>query len=143
MKFNTNALTKNLLVVLITLALLISTGIAQPSTPANSEDPLSVKYIGMDGDFLLFEVTLIAGNMKDPLFAIEDETEGEIYSKSVAANARTIHFRIEKTTDQSLSFYLVSGKKLYTRSFSENDINQGIAFKPQFHKAGRSNITKL
>ena len=123
---------KIFLVTLTSFSLLINTGSAQSSHlpyEAFNEEPLTVKYLGVNDEYLVFEVTLKAGSLKNPFLQIEDEMAGEIYSETISANTKTIKFRIEKGEDQSLSFYLISGKKTYARSFSENDFKNRIAIK--------------
>lgn len=84
----------------------------------NYEEPLKVKYLGEDKEYLLFQVTLQAPSSS--LFAINDKTEGELYSSYFSNNLKVQTIKIEKRDEQVLNFKLVQGKKVYNKTFSVN-----------------------
>jgi len=85
------------------------------------EDPLKVKYLGDDGDYLLFQVTLQSNTPANTLFVIDDRNEGEIYSSVLSNNFKVQTVKIEKIeSKQVLNFKLVLGRKTYSKSFSVN-----------------------
>ncbi len=86
-----------------------------------AEDPLKVKYLGDDGDYLLFQVTLQSKTPENTLFAIDDTNEGELYSSALSNNFKVQTVKIEKRySNQVLNFKLVLGRKIYSKSFSAN-----------------------
>lgn len=91
---------------------------ASYSTSSSYEEPLKVKYIGEDNGYLLFQVTLQSPTSS--LFAINDKSEGELYSSYSSENFKVQTVKIEKREAQVLNFKLVSGKKVYNKSFSVN-----------------------
>ena len=85
------------------------------------EEPLKVKYLGDEGQYLLFEVVLQTGTSANPSFSIKDKKEGEFYSSINEPNLKPRTFKIEKRDDaQVLNFNLVIGKKTYTKTFTVN-----------------------
>ncbi len=87
----------------------------------NAEEPISVKYLGDEGEYLLFQVTLKAENRASALFAIVDKNEGELYSSVFTGSFKVQTIKIEKRDeDQVLNFKLVLGKKTFLKSFSVN-----------------------
>ena len=115
---------KSILVAIIALIIFTSSSNAQVLTASynvNSEDPMVVKYLGDDGAYLLFHVALASNKVNNALFAIEDKTEGELYSAAFATSIKTQTVKIEKKKDdQVLNFKLVVGKTTFIKSFSAN-----------------------
>ena len=84
------------------------------------EEPLKVKYLGSDGDYLRFEVTFDSKTPERARFTIEDKNEGELYSSLVRKNYKVQTVKIEKGSYDALNFKLVVGKKTYSKSFAVN-----------------------
>lgn len=84
------------------------------------EEPLAVKYLGSDGEYLTFQVTMTPQTEGTALFAIDDKYEGQLYAANVTSPLKVNTVKIEKRDDQVLNFKLVVGKKTYTKSFSVN-----------------------
>lgn len=102
------------------------------------EEPLKVKYLGDEGQYLLFEVVLQAGTSAHPYFSIKDKNEGEFYASANEPNFKTRTFKIEKRdNNQVLNFNLIVGNKTYTKTFTIN--------KTTFEKinVAENDITKL
>ncbi len=108
---------KNIIAALFSTALFTA---ANAQTAATPQEPLTVKYIGTDAGYLLFQVDVNTNTANFSLFKINDKTEGELFSQSWKSNYRTQTFKIEKKDYQELSFTLLAGKKAYTKAFSTN-----------------------
>lgn len=89
---------------------------AAPAQTAAGE-PLTVKYIGMEENYLLFQVE-VNTTANFSLFKINDKALGELFSQSWKNNSKPLTFKIEKNGDQELSFTLVSGKKVFSKNFT-------------------------
>jgi hypothetical protein len=85
-----------------------------------AEEPMAVKYVGTDGNYLTFQVSVEPTVSANALFEIADKNEGELYTSTLAPNAKTKTIKIEKREGQVLDFKLVVGKNTYTKSFSVN-----------------------
>ena len=108
---------KKIAAAIIAVILFTNTATAQI---VSKEPPLTVKYLGNQGGYLLFEVGINTGNDILPLLKINDKAEGELYSQNWKINAKSQIFKIEKMDFQELSFKLLSGKKVYSKNFSTN-----------------------
>ena len=81
--------------------------------------PFKVKYLGSDGQYLLFNVTLEQSNEGNAKFSIDDNRIGEIYSTGYSSNLKLSTVKIEKgEIGQVLNFKLSFGKKIYSKAFS-------------------------
>jgi hypothetical protein len=87
---------------------------------AKYEQPLGVKYLGTDGEYLSFEVNIQPDGGDRLLFAIADENEGELYSSRFLPAKKVQTFKIEKRNGQKLDFKLEVGRKTFSKSFSVN-----------------------
>ena len=119
-------MTKLKTIALAAASLVIFTNITnaqalKASYSVNFEEPIRVKYLGDDGDYLLFQVTLQSTSPAPAKFIIDDKKEGELYSSGWGADFKVQTIKIEKRDyDQELEFKLLLGKKTYSRSFSVN-----------------------
>lgn len=115
---------KNIAVAVATLVIFSNITYAQnlkASYSVNAEEPIKVKYLGDDGEYLLFQVTLKPDNASSAVFAIDDKKDGELYSSYLENNVKVQTVKIEKRDDgQVLNFKLMFGKKTYAKSFSVN-----------------------
>jgi hypothetical protein len=89
------------------------------SYSVKTAEPLSVKYLGSDENYLLFEVTVNAADSKAVL-GVSDKNEGELYAENVRSTAKTQKLKIEKRDSQELNFKLSVGANTYNKSFSIN-----------------------
>lgn len=91
------------------------------TTAANAQtvaaEPLTVKYIGMEENYLLFQVE-VNTTASFSLFKINDKADGELFSQSWKSSNKPLTFKIEKKDTQELSFTLVSGRKVYSKNFA-------------------------
>lgn len=115
-KFKKIALT---FVALVIAATTLNANPIDSTSKYATEDPFSVKYIGNDGDYLLFQVIVNADKAdKKTSFEISDKVEGEIYSSDISSAYKVQTLKIEKRDNQELNFKLVIGKEVYSRSFA-------------------------
>ena len=114
---------KNIAVVVASIVIFTNITNAQAvkaSYSVKAEEPMAVKYLGNDGNYLTFEVSVEPTVSGTALFEIADKNEGELYTSNLAANSKTKTIKIEKRDGQVLDFKLVVGKNTYTKSFSVN-----------------------
>ncbi|CAN5387567.1 hypothetical protein BH11BAC3_BH11BAC3_42770 [soil metagenome] len=97
----------------------VSAQAVQASYTYKAEEPLSVKYLGSDGEYLLFEVA-VNNETKVANFGITDKAEGDLYSYNFNKGVNTQKMKIEKKDYQELNFTLRVGKETYNKSFSVN-----------------------
>ncbi len=90
------------------------------SYSVNADEPFSVKYLGNDGDYLLFEVVVKSAVNKTASLGISDKAEGELYANNFRTNLKVQTIKIEKRDNQELNFKLELGKAVYNKSFSIN-----------------------
>jgi hypothetical protein len=115
---------KNIAVAAISLVIFSSITNAQ-AVPASystiAAEPLKVKYLGEDGEFLLFHVTLQSGKTEKTLFTVYDEGEGPLYSTAYKIDQKGFTVKVErKDADQILKFEMIHAGKTYSKSFSAN-----------------------
>jgi hypothetical protein len=112
---------KNIVLTLAALVISATAINAAPVNPAKSflaDEPFTVKFIGNDGDYLLFEVIVNSDNTRSTSLKISDKAEGEIYSSNIKSAYKVQTMKIEKRDDQELDFKLVIGKNVYSKSFA-------------------------
>ena len=116
---------KKTALALSVIVLLASKSFATPSTDTATavnnvivaEEPLDVKYLGEEGDYLIFEVAIKSVDRKTSSFVLTDKIEGEIYSAKFSKDkVQTI--KIEKTGNQELDFTLTVGNETFSKSFN-------------------------
>jgi hypothetical protein len=108
---------KNITTAILAVVLFSTAVSAQSLKTAKAGEPFTVKYIGNEEDYLYFQVEINSDNNYS-LLKINDKSEGELYSQSWKATAKTQTFKIEKKEGQQLNFKLLTGNKVYNKSFS-------------------------
>lgn len=115
---------KNIAVAVASIVIFSNITYAQnlkASYSVNAEEPIKVKYLGDDGEYLLFQVTLNPNSAASAVFAIDDKKDGELYSAYLENTAKVQTVKIEKLDNgQVLNFKLMLGKKTYSKTFSVN-----------------------
>jgi hypothetical protein len=109
---------KNIATAITAVILFATTATAQTVKTTNVNEPLTVKYIGAEEDYLVFQVEIKVDNSSFSSFKINDKTEGELFSQNLRATGNFKTVKIEKMDGQEISFKLVTGKKVYTKTFS-------------------------
>jgi hypothetical protein len=92
----------------------------QANYAVKTAEPLSVKYLGSDDAYLMFEVTVNAADAKTAVLGVSDKKEGELYAENIRFTAKTQKIKIEKRDSQELNFKLSLGGSSYNKSFSIN-----------------------
>ena len=117
-KTRTTALALSAMMLFATSSIVATT--TNPDTafvaPATAE-PLNVEYLGEDGDYRLFRVTVKPGSNKYASFAVSDFNEGEIYAAKFSTE-KVQTLKIEKRNDQNLDFTVSVGGKTFSKSFT-------------------------
>ena len=90
---------------------------AQTSIASKYEDNFSVKFTGVEDNYLCFLVE-IKGINNNSLLKISDKTEGELYTQNWKVKAPFQIFKIEKKDGQQLIFNLQTGNKEISKTFS-------------------------
>jgi len=100
--------------------LLVNANAQNVFNPASvkSGEPLYVKYIETQGDYLIFTVEINAAISNKSTFKIDDAVEGELYSNTVNTSSKVQTMKIEKRENQVLDFKLVSGSTVYIKTFT-------------------------
>jgi hypothetical protein len=115
---------KNLAVAAVSLVVFSSITNAQTlkaNYSVKANEPFKVNYVGDEGGYLVFEVTLDNAKSTSAIFAIYDKNEGELYSSLFGNKANVKTIKIEKTNnDQVLDFKMILGKKAFSKSFAAN-----------------------
>ena len=92
----------------------------QANYAVKAAEPLTVKYLGSDDAYLMFEVTVNAADAKTAVLGVSDKKEGELYAENIRFTAKTQKIKIEKRDSQELEFKLSLGGSSYNKSFSIN-----------------------
>lgn len=97
----------------------VSTGLPEAYNTGYSE-PLSVKYLGADANYLTFEVSIAPQFISKSQVKLVDKEEGYLYSFNFTKGKNVTIVKVEKRDKQVLNFDMVANKKVYTKSFSVN-----------------------
>src|SRR5580765_2260669 len=90
---------RNIIVAAFSLVIFANVTNAQTVKAAYSvsaEEPLKVKYLGDDGEYLLFQVTLNSHESAKGKFTISEKTDGGLYSSAVASNLTVKNIKVAK-----------------------------------------------
>jgi hypothetical protein len=111
---------KNIAVAIAAILFATTTASAQATVAKTEKEnaAFTVKYLGNEEDYLYFQVEINTGNNNFSLLKINDKAEGELYSQSWKPTLKIQTFKIEKKEGQELNFKLLSGKKVYSKTFS-------------------------
>jgi len=113
-------LSKKLLTALISFTLL-TTVCASAKPPVRSSyyhHPLSVKYFGMKNDYLIFKVTVRAGDLKKPELFIDESNMGSLYWKKISGKTKVEWVRVKNIDNLNIHFELVAPNKSYYKTFT-------------------------
>ncbi len=111
---------KNISTAILTVILFAASASAQSSKLDKTETNFFVKFVGIEGDYLCFQVNISDSYNKVAVLKISDRNEGELYSNNFKIDTKSLNFRIEKKEGQELDFQLLSGGKLFSKTFSTN-----------------------
>ncbi len=110
-------------IALAVASLVIFSNITYAQTAATSyqvayAEPFSVKYLGTEGGYLVFQVKLQSDLQGKAIFRLEDKDAGTIYSNSFKNNFSIKTLKVEKRDNQVLDFVVTLDKQTYSKSFS-------------------------
>jgi hypothetical protein len=115
---------RNITAAAASLVLLSGIAHAQIAVPThysiNNSGDFGVKYLGSDGDYLVFEVKIQSPLSDNASFRVEDSNDGTLYTSRIKDASKLTRVKIEKKDYQALNFKLVVGSKVYSKSFSVN-----------------------
>lgn len=95
--------------------------IIKASYTVNANEVFKVKYIGDEGEYLVFKVVLDVPETTKALFSIYDKIEGELYTSFYAGSTTERIIKVERTDNsQVLNFKMKVGKKAFSKSFTTN-----------------------
>ena len=90
---------------------------AQAVSVVMPQDNFSVKFTGVQENYLCFQVE-ITSNDNNSILKISDKTEGELYTQNWKPKYPFQFFKIEKKDGQQIIFNLKTGNKIVTKTFS-------------------------
>ena len=90
---------------------------AQENNIVSNEDNFSVKFTGVQDNYLCFYVTIKTADNYS-ILKISDKAEGELYSQNWKVKSPFQVFKIEKKDGQQIVFNLQTGNKEITKTFS-------------------------
>ncbi len=96
---------------------LLNSANAQTLKSDKTEDNFSVKYTGIEDNYLCFQVE-VTGTGNSSFLKISDKSEGELYSQKLKLNAPFQIFKIEKRDGQQIIFNVQNGNKEFNKVFS-------------------------
>ena len=105
------------LVAIVSLFFIATTLKAQAVAVAKVEDNFSVKFTGVQDNYLCFQVEILS-NDNNSILKISDKTEGELYTQNWKAKSPYQFFKIERKDGQQIIFNFKSGLKEMTKTFS-------------------------
>ena len=114
---------KKIIATLAVITILTNAANAQvldTSAKSLTHEPLNVKYIGSEDDYLVFKITIGPIGKLHPVLNIDDKNAGLLYSETFKENKEVQTVKIEKKEDQALSFELVTDKATYHKDFNVN-----------------------
>jgi hypothetical protein len=109
---------KSIAVILIASMFISNSSIAQRNTSLKSNENFSVKYTGVEGDYICFLVETKGINITDKTLKINDKVEGELYIDNLSSASTIQKFKIERKDGQVLIFNLSIGNKEYSKTYS-------------------------
>jgi hypothetical protein len=113
---------KNIAIAVASLVIFTNITNAQTVVATNYQvaysEPFTVKYLGTDGNYLLFEVNLKSDFAGQAKFKVEDKDAGPLYYNNFKSNFNIKTLKVEKKDAQELDFIVTLNKTTYSKSFS-------------------------
>jgi hypothetical protein len=110
---------------LLPFILLLVTVAARPIVKISSSShlqPLSVKYLGLKNEYLIFKVTVRADKLKRPELFVDESTAGSLYWKKLSSTTNIQWVKVKKADNLCLRFELVAPNKNYYKLFTANTL---------------------
>lgn len=113
---------KNIAVAVASLVIFSNITNAQTAVPTSYQaayaEPFTVKYLGSEEGYLVFQVSLKSEKYGKARFKLEDKEAGTLYDNSFNANFNIKTLKVEKRDQQVLDFTVTLNKVTYSKSFS-------------------------
>jgi hypothetical protein len=109
---------KSIAAILIATTFIGNTSIGQTNTALKNNKNFSVKYTGVEGDYICFLIETKGINTTDKILKINDKVEGELYAENWSKKSTLQKFKIERKDGQVLIFNLSTGNKEYSKTYS-------------------------
>jgi hypothetical protein len=109
---------KSITAILIASTFIGNTSMAQINTGQKNSNNFSVKYTGVEGDYVCFLIETKGINTTNKVLKINDKVEGELYAENLNTKTTLQKFKIERKDGQVLIFNLSTGNKEYSKTYS-------------------------
>jgi hypothetical protein len=109
---------KSIAAILIATTFIGNTSMAQTNTGLKNNNNFSVKYTGVEGDYVCFLIETKRLKTTDKILKINDKVEGELYIDNLTSDFTIQKFKIERKDGQVLIFNLSTGNKEYSKTYS-------------------------
>jgi hypothetical protein len=118
LKFKKMKNLKSIAVILIASMFITNSTTAQKSTLVKTDNNFSVKYAGLEDNYLCFLIEINDMDGKNKTLKINDKVEGDLYVENWATKYSIQKFKIERNGNQILTFNLSAGNKNYSKTYS-------------------------
>jgi hypothetical protein len=118
LKFKKMKNLKSIAVILIASMFITNSTTAQTSTLTKTDNNFSVKYAGLEDNYLCFLIEINDIDGKNKTLKINDKVEGDLYAENWATKHPIQKFKIERNGNQILTFNLSTGNKNYSKTYS-------------------------
>ncbi len=109
---------KSIAAILIASTFIGNTSMAQTNTTVKNENNFSVKYLGIEDDYICFLLEIKGITEPNKTLLIKDKAEGELYVENWNNKSSLQKFKIERKDGQVLIFNLSTGNKEYSKTYS-------------------------
>jgi hypothetical protein len=109
---------KSIAVILIASTFIGNTSMAQTNTTLKKNNNFSVKYTGVEGDYVCFLIEIKGIDAANKTLKINDKVEGELYAENWITTSTLQKFKVERKEGQVLIFNLSTGNKEYSKTYS-------------------------
>jgi hypothetical protein len=96
-------------------------GQTQPIYVTTTSEDIKIKFAGLDGEMLVFEVELQNLPVKGTSLSISDDQNNILFEERILKTSHTCRYKIAGTTNMGMITFKVSGKTiLVNQSFTIN-----------------------
>jgi hypothetical protein len=118
LKFKKMKSLKSIAAAFILSTLISNASMAQTNSALKNNTDFSVKYTGIEGDYICFLIETKGINTSNKTLKINDKVEGELYIDNLNSDFTMQKFKIERKDGQVLIFNLSTGNKEYSKTYS-------------------------
>jgi hypothetical protein len=109
---------KSIALILIAFTFMSNASMAQTNIALKNNNEFSVKYTGIEGEYICFLIETKGINTANKTLKINDKVEGELYMDNLTSDFTIQKFKIERKDGQVLIFNLSTGNKEYSKTYS-------------------------